>query len=550
MSGRIIPRRFFDATEEPDRFFLTIQGYESCRLLSLRKSLEPIKSLLYDIDSILEIVEQNCQKPANKLTPDESGSIYLYTMSWSPPHRSLSSLLNEHLRSKNRHGLTPWFPFLKLFFTALCKLPSIKGTVWRGARANLCDHYNVDHVWWANSSCFESLNILESYLGTSGVRTIFQVECFDGKSLQSHSAFKDENEILLMPGSFFQVLAKWQAGKDLFMIQLRQKSSSYQNIPVSLDLSLNSHEKSLFSNEKKIVSSGNTTFTKSSDQNKKWKQKGLTIIGDCGKGNRLDQVSRFEGISIDENKTILIADTENHRVLLWKFRSKSGQIIVDENPKRNVNERIKCPMNVIFYKDKKSFIISDRENRRVIRCYGRYKENQEVLFNDIDCWGLAMDTNGNIFVSDYEKNEIRKWKKGKINGILVAGGNGNGNKLNQFNGPTYIFIDSEDSIYVADNFNHRIMKWEKNARQGIVVAGGNDFVDQFHQIFIADWGNHRIMKWIEGDNKGSVVVGGNGNGKESNQLAYPTGLAFDQQGNLYVADSLNYRIQLYEMDLD
>ncbi|CAF4199699.1 unnamed protein product, partial [Adineta steineri] len=52
--------------------------------------------------------------------------------------------------------------------------------------------------------------------------------------------------------------------------------------------------------------------------------------------------------------------------------------------------------------------------------------------------------------------------------------------------------------------------------------------------------------------KGSVVVGGNGNGKgqQPKQLNYPKGLSFDVEGNLYVVDCGNHRIQKFDIDLD
>ncbi|CAF4965525.1 unnamed protein product, partial [Rotaria magnacalcarata] len=55
---------------------------------------------------------------------------------------------------------------------------------------------------------------------------------------------------------------------------------------------------------------------------------------------------------------------------------------------------------------------------------------------------------------------------------------------------------------------------------------------------------------LEGAKKGSIVVGGNGYGNESNQLFYPMGLSFDQQRNLYVADSANNRIEKFEIDFN
>jgi gliding motility-associated-like protein len=95
-------------------------------------------------------------------------------------------------------------------------------------------------------------------------------------------------------------------------------------------------------------------------------------------------------------------------------------------------------------------------------------------------------------------------------GITVAGGNDAGNSNNQLNEPSSVCVDANGNIYVADTHNDRILFFPK---------GSNDFTN------------------------GIVVAGGNGNGFNANQLSSPTGVCFDAQGNLYVADADNYRIQ-------
>ncbi len=189
--------------------------------------------------------------------------------------------------------------------------------------------------------------------------------------------------------------------------------------------------------------------------------------------------------------------------------------------------------------------------------------NREVIIENIDCSRLTMDKDGSLFVSDFVKNEVRRWKRGeKGNGTIVAGGNGKGDQLNQLNWPTSIFVDDDYSLYVSDMNNHRVMKWVKDAKEGIVVAGGNGegnslsqfsgptgvIVDQLGQIYVTDFDNHRVMRWCQGAKEGTIVVGGNGEGQQSNQFNSPVGLSFDRQGNLYVADCNNYRIQKFDIE--
>ena len=58
-------------------------------------------------------------------------------------------------------------------------------------------------------------------------------------------------------------------------------------------------------------------------------------------------------------------------------------------------------------------------------------------------------------------------------GTTVAGGNGKGSGLNQFDDNRGIDIDSSGNLYVSEYGNNRIMKWIPGASEGTVVAGGN-----------------------------------------------------------------------------
>ena len=57
-------------------------------------------------------------------------------------------------------------------------------------------------------------------------------------------------------------------------------------------------------------------------------------------------------------------------------------------------------------------------------------------------------------------------------GVTVAGGNSNGDELDQLHNPRDMFIDNNMTIYVADQLNNRIMKWKADASEGEVAAGG------------------------------------------------------------------------------
>ena len=117
--------RFLDVIQEPVRMLLPIGGYEDMPVLPLEIAVEPLVSFLPTIENYTYIAKQQCKNPpADGLTIDESASIMLYSMSWEPIDNCLYVSLNKTLRSNDRSKLKPWFLYLKLFLTALSRLPS------------------------------------------------------------------------------------------------------------------------------------------------------------------------------------------------------------------------------------------------------------------------------------------------------------------------------------------------------------------------------------------------------------------------------------------
>ncbi|CAF3514983.1 unnamed protein product, partial [Rotaria socialis] len=299
--------------------------------------------------------------------------------------------------------------------------------------------------------------------------------------------------------------------------------------------------------------------------NATWKQNGVTIAGGNGEGGATNQLHWPQGLFVDDDQTVVIADYFNHRIMQWKNGdTTNGQVVAGGKGQGNGLHQLDLSPDVLIDKETDSLIICDRGNRRVVRWSRRSGTTQgEILIDNIACHGLAMDEQRYLYVSDIGKHEVRQYQLGEKNGILVAGGNGQGDGLNQLNVPTYLFIDRQQNVYVSDNNNHRVMKWNKCAKEGIVAAGGQGqgtaltqlsypygiFVDTLGTLYVADSWNHRVMRWTQGNKKqGTVIVGGNGGGAGANQFNGPNGLSFDRHGNLYVVDYGNNRVQRFSIE--
>jgi sugar lactone lactonase YvrE len=286
------------------------------------------------------------------------------------------------------------------------------------------------------------------------------------------------------------------------------------------------------------------------------------VAGSYDEDNSLDSLHPFGFVLDADDRTILIADYMNHRVMEWKFGATSGQVVAGGNQRGNRNNQLNFPTDVIMDKQTDSLIICDRENWRVVRWPRRDGVSGETIISNIKCFGLTMDAQGFLYVSDLAKHEVTRWRVGETQGTIVAGGNRQGHRLDQLDSPQFIFIDPDNSLFVSDSSNHRVMKWVKDAKEGIVVTGGQGertaltqllspegvLVDQWGSVYVADCANHRVMRWSEGATLGSLVVGGNGFGRNANQLSCPRSLSFDLNGNLYVADYNNNRIQKFEVN--
>jgi probable HAF family extracellular repeat protein len=182
--------------------------------------------------------------------------------------------------------------------------------------------------------------------------------------------------------------------------------------------------------------------------------------------------------------------------------------------------------------------------------------------------GVTVDGSGNTFVMESNNQRLQKFN---ANGewVFATGTLGNGN--GQFNNPSAIAVDSSGNLYVMDSNNYRVQKlaaadgafqvaWGVYFTMNVYSGYGNGpgqfqypagaAVDGRGNIYVADQNNHRFQKFAP---NGSFIfsVGSFGTGPSAPgavQFYYPFGIAVDGNGNVYVADQYNHRIQKFAED--
>ncbi|CAF1256930.1 unnamed protein product [Adineta ricciae] len=176
--------------------------------------------------------------------------------------------------------------------------------------------------------------------------------------------------------------------------------------------------------------------------------------------------------------------------------------------------------------------------------------------------GLFIDPYGFIYVSDLANNRVIRLREGSLNGTIVAGDGTAGATNARLYQPAGIYLDSAMNMYISDSKNYRVMLWKQNTSTGIRVAGtgfpgsllsqlnnsGAILLDSVGNMYISDTTNHRVLKWALNASSGTIVAGTGVAGPTSNQLNTPYGICLDETNSyLYIADTLNHRIQRYRL---
>jgi sugar lactone lactonase YvrE len=196
--------------------------------------------------------------------------------------------------------------------------------------------------------------------------------------------------------------------------------------------------------------------------------------------------------------------------------------------------------------------------------------------------GMAMDSTGNLFVADTMNHVIRKLSPDGFVATIAGRGERSGsadgtNSLARFNYPKGLAIDSSGNIYVSDYFNHAIRKITLLGTSYVTTTiaglcgqtgsldGTNQFarffgprgiaVDNSGHLYVVDSGNHCIRaltasgtNWIVSTIAGTGGMNGAADGVGSSaRFESPSGIAVDTMGYLYVADTANNEVRVTRM---
>ncbi len=248
-------------------------------------------------------------------------------------------------------------------------------------------------------------------------------------------------------------------------------------------------------------------------------------------------------VAVDKDGNLYVADTMNHRV-------------------RQV--------------DGKTGLISTIAGTGQHRCSGDGGPAVAASLNEPSA--LVVDRAGQLYIADQSNHRVRKVDLATgiittVAGTGEAGYTGDGGLAAEAGlaGPSGLALGPDGALYIADTFNGRIRRVDPNSRTISTVAGdGGEYryqgqphefstslsrpygiaLDRDGHLLITDSDNHLIRRW---DCRRKIIVSVAGNGvaqsagdgglAQACSLNYPFGVAIDQCGNLYIADTFNHRIR-------
>jgi sugar lactone lactonase YvrE len=186
---------------------------------------------------------------------------------------------------------------------------------------------------------------------------------------------------------------------------------------------------------------------------------------------------------------------------------------------------------------------------------------------------VALGPDGLLYVPDQGNSRVQKFTR---EGTFVGQWGSLGSEPGQFGGdqpeggrfagPQFVAFDQAGNVYTTDAALDRVQKFTPEGElllhwgnesaepggfgppplyEGQPTMGGpiSLCVDRQDRVWVSAT-NHRVQQFT---NDGQYLQGLGGEGTEAGQFDRPHGLALDSQGNLYVADTMNSRIQKFAM---
>jgi DNA-binding beta-propeller fold protein YncE len=256
-------------------------------------------------------------------------------------------------------------------------------------------------------------------------------------------------------------------------------------------------------------------------------------------------------VALDPSGNVWVTDNYNNRVQKWKVPSPWPPTYSSSFGTTGSGDgQLKSPLGVAVEPTNGLVVVADEGNNRIevftpsgefVRKFGSAGTGNGQ-FKALA--GVATDSKGNIWVADAENNRIQEFtEKGEFIRKFGTEGTGNG----QLRLPFDVAVDSSGNVWVADGLNQRIQEFTETGtyvRQ--FAAGGYTYgvaIDSKGNVWNTNTSTSKMVQ--EHSATGSLIRSFGIPGEGTGELADLRGLTVDSNGNVWVIDSGNNRVQVF-----
>ena len=252
-------------------------------------------------------------------------------------------------------------------------------------------------------------------------------------------------------------------------------------------------------------------------------------------------------LAFDIEDHLYVADEALQRVTVF---STSGELLDQWGAPGTGDGQLDRPSAMVFDAEDNLYL-TDSLNHRVQKFAkdGKFLENwgsQGSADGQLNMpWGIALDRSGNVYVSDWRNDRVQKFDStGKYLDQWGVSGDGDG----QFNRPSGLAVDGDGNIYVCDWGNERVQVLNPGGQMLVAFRGDSITSTWATDYFQAnpDEGAARLNSNLEPE----VHPRWNRHREESANIEKllwgPTAVKLDDQGRIYIVDSLRHRLQVYQ----